>query len=180
MKAKVIVAGHALHAQLIVFPLGLLGISVLWDILRLSTDNPMWAHVAFWTIVAGVASALVAAVPGFIDYLTIPNGTRAKSVATLHMILNLIIVALFAISLVLRAGGDRDYMFARGWRRCCLAGSALGLAVVSGWLGGELVERMGIGVHEGAHPDARSSLGRGGRLDVPKQRPLVPADMPNR
>jgi hypothetical protein len=53
------------------------------------------------------------------------------------------------------------------------------MAVVSGWLGGELVERMGIGVHEGAHPDAPSSL-RGGRLDVPNTRPLVPADMPNR
>ena len=65
MKAKVMVAGHALHAQLIVFPLGLLGISVLWDILRLSSDNPMWAHVAFWTIAAGVVSALVAAIPGF-------------------------------------------------------------------------------------------------------------------
>jgi uncharacterized membrane protein len=178
MKAKVIVAGHALHAQLIVFPLGLLGISVLWDVLRLWTDNPMWAHVAFWTIVAGVASALVAAVPGFIDYLTIPNGTRAKSVATLHMILNLLIVALFAVSLVLRAGGDRDYI-AAGMMAMLPGWVALGMAVVSGWLGGELVERMGIGVHEGAHPDAPSSLG-GRSLDVPKQRPLVPADMPNR
>lgn len=178
MKAKAIVAGHALHAQLIVFPLGLLGISVLWDVLRLWTDNPMWAHVAFWTIVAGVVSALVAAVPGFIDYLTIPNGTRAKSVATLHMILNLIIVALFAGSLVLRAGGDRDYVVA-GLGAMLPGWVAVALAVVSGWLGGELVERLGIGVHDGAHPDAPSSLG-GRPLDVPKTRPLVPADMPNR
>jgi len=179
MKAKVLVAGHALHAQLIVFPLGLLGISVLWDILRVSSDNPMWAHVAFWTIAAGVASALAAAIPGFVDYLTIPNGTRAKSVATWHMILNLIIVALFAISLVLRAGGDRDYT-AAGLGAMVPGWLGVGLAVVSGWLGGELVERMGIGVHDGAHPDAPPSIGRKGGLDVPKQRPLVPADMPNR
>ena len=126
MKAKVIVAGHALHAQLIVFPLGLLGISVLWDILRLWTDNPMWAHVAFWTIVAGVVSALVAAVPGFVDYLTIPNGTRAKSVATLHMILNLIIVALFAV-LAGAARGRRSRLHrSPGWGRCCPAGWRVG------------------------------------------------------
>ena len=178
MEAKAKVAGHALHAQLIVFPLGLLGISVLWDILRLTTENPMWAHVAFWTIVAGVVSALVAAVPGFIDYLTIPNGTRAKSVATLHMILNLIIVALFAGSLVLRAGGGRDYVEA-GLMSMLPGWIAVGMAVVSGWLGGELVERMGIGVYDGAHPDAPSSLG-GRRMDVPKTRPLTTADMPNR
>ena len=72
------------------------------------------------------------------------------------------IVALFAVSLVLRAGGDRDYVVAGlgamfpGW-------IAVGMAVVSGWLGGELVERLGIGVHEGAHPDAPSSLGGGRR-----------------
>jgi len=29
---------------------------------------------------------------------------------------------------------------------------------VGGWFGGELVERLGIGVHEGANPDAPSSL----------------------
>jgi len=33
-----------------------------------------------------------------------------------------------------------------------------GMAGVGGWLGGELVERLGVGVHEGANLDAPSSL----------------------
>jgi uncharacterized membrane protein len=170
MKAKALVAGHALHAQLIVFPLGLLGISPLWDILRLTTDGTMWGVVGFWTIVAGAVSALVAAVPGLIDYTKIPRGTRARGVATLHMILNLVVVALFVLSLWLRArttgGYDQAGTLAMlpGW-------IAVGLAVVSGWLGGELVETLGIGVHEGAHPNAPSSLTGTGGTRAPQPRP---------
>jgi uncharacterized membrane protein len=160
MKARVLVAGHALHAQLIAFPLGLLGISLLWDILGLVQGRAPWVTVAYWTIVAGVVSALVAAVPGFLDYLKIPPKTRAKAVGTYHLAINLLVVGLFALSLVLRAAGDREYVDASvgamlpGWL-------GVALLMVSGWLGGELVETLGIGVHEGAHPNAPSSLSGG-------------------
>jgi uncharacterized membrane protein len=157
MKARVLVAGHALHAQLIVFPLGLLGVSPVWDIVRLRTGEPMWGALAYWTIVAGVIGALLAAVPGFIDYLKIPPRTRARTVGTYHLVLNLIVVGLFALSLGLRAGGDARYSEA-GWAAMLPGWLGVALAVVSGWLGGELVENHGIGVHEDAHPDAPSSL----------------------
>lgn len=39
---------------------------------------------------------------------------------------------------------------------CSFAGG--GLAMMTGWLGGELVNRLGVGVEEGAHLDAPSSL----------------------
>lgn len=173
MKSRVIVAGHSMHMQLVVFPLGLLGLSPLWDVLRLATGNPTWGIVGYWTIVAGVVSALVAAVPGFLDYLKIPDGTRAKRVGTYHLALNLVVVALFAFSLVLRTADERGYAGAAWW--AMLPGwVGVGLAVVSGWLGGELVETLGIGVHDGAHPDAPSSLGgpRGER------QPLRPVGAP--
>ena len=35
---------------------------------------------------------------------------------------------------------------------------AVVLALISGWLGGELVERLGVGVDEGANLNAPSSL----------------------
>jgi uncharacterized membrane protein len=157
MKARVLMAGHALHAQLIVFPLGLLGISPLWDILRLTTGRPMWGAVAYWTILAGVISALVAAVPGYLDYRKIPQGTRAHRVGRLHLILNLTIVGLFVASLLLREAGPRDYL-AAGVPAMIPGWIAVALAVISGWLGGELVEVLGIGVHEDANPDAPSSV----------------------
>src|SRR5262245_3678907 len=80
MKSRVVVAGHAIHPILVAFPLGLLATSVAWDICRLVTGHPSWGAISFWTILAGVIGALVAAVPGFIDWLGIPRGTRARAV----------------------------------------------------------------------------------------------------
>src|SRR5262245_17538685 len=152
--------GHALHPMLVVFPLGLLATSLVWDVVFLATGDIMWAQTAFWTIVAGLAGALLAAIPGFIDWLSIPRDTRAWRIGIYHLILNLTVVVLFAISAALRlANEDGGYTAADvfdmipGW-------VALGLAVVSGWLGGELVERLGVGVHADAHLNAPSSLRR--------------------
>lgn len=157
MKARVTVAGHSLHAMLIVFPLGLLATSVVWDICALATHDPRWGLVAFWTIVAGVIGALAAAVPGFIDWLGIPRATRAHKLGLYHMVLNLTVVGLFIVSLAMRWKVTAGYDHA-GVGQMIWGWIAVALAVVSSWMGGELIERLGIGVHEGAHPDAPSSL----------------------
>src|SRR3954465_1728086 len=157
MKARIRVAKHALHPMLVVFPLGLLATSVAWDICRLATHNPSWGVVAFWTIVAGVIGGLLAAIPGFLDWLAIPNDTRAKSVGTTHMILNLVVVGLFVVSLIARSQATGGYAMASsvhmvwGW-------IGVGIALASAWLGGELVETLGISVREGANANAPSSL----------------------
>jgi uncharacterized membrane protein len=157
MKSKVVVAGHAIHPMLIVFPLGLLATSVAWDICYLASHHERWAVISFWTIVAGVIGALVAAVPGFIDWLAIPNGTRARRIGLVHMTVNLIVVALFVISLIARRAADGGYG-APGLGQLVWGWIGVGLALVGGWLGGELVETLGISVREGANPNAPSSL----------------------
>ena len=171
MKARVLVARHALHPMLIVFPLGLLATSLVWDICRLATGNPTWGTIGFWTIVAGVVGGLLAAVPGFIDWLAIPNDTRAKSVGVTHMVLNLAVVGLFVLSLALRYTTPGGYAMA-GAGRMFWGWIGLGLATVSGWLGGELIETLGISVHENANPNAPSSLseGREGRRTESRRR----------
>ena len=160
MKARIRVAKHALHPMLVAFPLGLLATSVAWDICRLATHHPAWGVVAFWTIVAGVIGGLVAAVPGFLDWLAIPNDTRAKSVGTIHMILNLVVVGLFVISLIARSQATGGYGMA-GFGHMVWGWIGVGITVVSAWLGGELVETLGISVHEGANANAPSSLEEG-------------------
>lgn len=158
MRAKVVVAGHAVHPMLVAFPLGLLTTSVVWDICRLASHRGTWGVVSFWTIVAGVIGALLAAVPGFIDWLAIPDRTRAKQIGLYHMVLNLIVVGLFIASLAARYAAPGGYADA-GFGRMVWGWIGVGIAVVSAWLGGELVEKLGIGVHEDANPDAPSSLG---------------------
>jgi uncharacterized membrane protein len=163
MKSKVTVAGHGLHPMLVAFPLGLLGISPLWDILRLVTDQTSWANVAFWTIVAGLVSAVVAAVPGIIDWLAIPGGTRAKRIGVWHMSANAVVMALFALSLFLRAGTTGGYWHA-GVAAFLPAWIGVAFALVSAWFGGEVVERLGMSVDDAAGLNAPSSLGRSRRL----------------
>jgi uncharacterized membrane protein len=155
MESKVKLLGHPIHPILIVFPLGLLIIGLIFDLLYFATDNQAFATVAYWDIAAGVVGGLLAAVFGLIDWLNIPSGTRAKSVGMWHGLGNVVVVALFALSWWLRSG---DSAHVPSTAAFILALVAIGIGAVTGWLGGELVDRLGVGVDPGAHLDAPSSL----------------------
>ena len=105
-------------------------------------------------IAAGIIGGLIAAPFGWIDWFYIPSDTRAKSVGLWHGLGNLIVVVLFVASWLLRRNnaGEPDML------ALILSFSGAGLALVTGWLGGELVDRLGVGVYEGANINAPSSL----------------------
>ena len=155
MESRFKVLGHAAHPILIVFPLGLLATSVIFDILCALTRNPQFPIVAYWMIAAGVIGGLVAAVPGLVDWLAIPKNTRAKRIGLYHAVGNDIVLVLFAVSWWLR----RDVP-SHEPTTVAFALSVVGvlLALFTGWLGGEMIERHAVSVHDGAHLDAPSSL----------------------
>ena len=148
------IAGHPVHPMLIVFPLGLLATSIIFDIITLSTSDGKWSTMAWYMIAAGIIGGLLAAVFGLIDWLGIPSNTRAKAVGLWHGSLNVVVVLLFILSWVLRRG---DPASPTGLA-LALSFGAVVIAVVAGWLGGELVDRLGVGVDEGANLNAPSSL----------------------
>jgi len=156
MEARAKLLGHPIHPMLIAFPLGLLGTSVVFDLAHLVTGSARFAEVAFWMIVAGVVSGLLAALFGVIDWLGIPRGTRAWRIGLLHGASNVVVLLVFAASAWLRADAPDE----PGWLALALSLFGVGLAAVAGWLGGELVNRFGVGVHDGANLDAPSSLSR--------------------
>jgi uncharacterized membrane protein len=162
-------AGHPIHQQLIVFPLGLLATAVVFDILRLITGNDGFATASYYMIAAGILSGLLAAVFGAIDYLAVPTGTRAKRVGALHGVGNVVVVVLFAISWLQRAGEPGHVPTTLAF---VVAVIAAVLATATGWLGGELVGRLGIGVSPDAHLDAPASFETGIRLGRGGDRPL--------
>ena len=154
MESRAKLLGHPIHQMLIVFPLGLLGTAVIFDVIGLVTGSSQWISMSYYMIAAGVLSGLVAAVFGAVDYFAIPRGTRARYVGTLHGVGNVAVVALFGASWLLRrpspAQPDGEaFIF-----------SFLGfvLALGTGWLGGELVDRLAVGVDDGAHLNSPSSL----------------------
>ncbi|HET7478417.1 MAG TPA: DUF2231 domain-containing protein [Rubrobacteraceae bacterium] len=154
MESRARMMGHPIHPILIPFPLGLLTTSVVFDIVHLITGSGQWAVISFWMIAAGVIGGLAAAVFGLIDWLGIPSGTRAKSVGLLHGASNFVMVALFAVSWLLRLEAPG----APGIVAIALSFLGVGLAALGGFLGGELVVRMGVGVSEDANLNAPSSL----------------------
>jgi uncharacterized membrane protein len=155
MESKAKLFGHPIHPMLIPFPLGLLGMAVVFDLIAIiGGDWDSLARAAYNMIAAGIVTGLLAAVFGVIDWAAIPSGTRAKGIATAHGLGNVAIVALFAVAWLLRRDDPEDPS------ALVVAIEAVGVlgALVTGWLGGELVDRLAIGVDPGAHPNAPSSL----------------------
>jgi uncharacterized membrane protein len=140
--------------MLIVLPLGLLSGAVLFDVIGMAIDSDGLAAASWYMIGAGVITGLLAAPFGLVDWLDIPRGTRARSIGTIHGLGNVVVVVLFAASWLLRLPDPiSPTATALG-----LSVAGFVLALVTGWLGGELVDRLGVGVHEGANVNAPSSL----------------------
>lgn len=153
MKARIRFLGHPVHQMPVVFPLGLLATSVIFDVLALATERDDLAVAGYWALTAGIVGALVAAPFGLADWLKVPVGTRARRIGALHGAGNAVVSALFAVAWLLREPGDA----ARGWSLAC-AMAGVSLAFVTAWLGGELVSRLGVGIDDDAGLNAPSSL----------------------
>jgi uncharacterized membrane protein len=158
--------GHSVHPMLVSFPIGLLGASVVFDLVYLATQTGRWAEISFWLIAGGVVTGLIAAPFGSLDWLAISSGTRAKRIGLLHGGTAVSAVLLFAASWWLRY----DAPTSPGTLPIALSLLGIAFLAVAGWLGGELVERLGIGVHPGANPNSPSSLATGSTPEPPAPR----------
>jgi uncharacterized membrane protein len=170
METRVKLLGHPVHPMLIVLPLGLFSIAVLFDILYLVTGNEDFAVVAYWNVTVGIVGGLLAAVFGFIDWWAIPKETRARQVGLWHGGGNAIIVVLFIVSWLLR---QADHAYAPNLIPFVLGLVGVGLALITAWLGGELVYRLRVGVDDDAGLNASNSIAREGV--VSSRDPVGPA-----
>lgn len=131
--------GHHVHPILIVFPLGLLSTAAIFELIYYVAGGPTFNSLAYWMLLSGVIGGVAAAVFGFIDWLAIPSGTRAKRVGLAHGAANAAALLLFAFSWYLRpgplaaSGTARIFLYVygprigscrrlAGWRTCRAAG----------------------------------------------------------
>ena len=154
MESRAKLFGHPVHPMLVVFPLGLLVTSLIFDLIRIGTGVGIWSLVAYYMIGAGVIGGLLSALFGAIDWFAIPERTRAKNLGFWHGAGNVVVVGLFVVSWFLR----RDLPMEPPNAAIIFSVVAVLLGSVTAWLGGELVDRLGIGVADGANPNAPSSL----------------------
>ena len=136
---------HPLHPPLTHFPISLLSISLLWDVIGIWKADPFWPRMALWCIIAGLAIAVPAVITGISEYILIPDTHKGLGTATLHMMVMFGALSLYTASMVLRF--DTAVFPAYGKLiSLVLSGLGLVLLLTGGWLGGELVFSHGIGI----------------------------------
>jgi uncharacterized membrane protein len=161
MESRAKLLGHPIHPMLVVLPLGLFIGAVVFDAIALWRDSGAMAQVGFWNIAGGIVGGLLAAVFGLVDWLAIPAGTRAKRIGLLHAASNVAAIACFAGVWWLRYDAPATVATTGLFAFEIIA---LLLGATGGWLGGELVDRLGVGVDNGANLNAPNSMsGRSAR-----------------
>ena len=133
--------GHPIHPILVVLPLGLWTFALVCDVATLLGGGQGWQATALYVTGGGVVGALLAAIPGLVDLLSITDA-KVRRVAVWHMVLNLLAVAVFAIAFWMRWQDPAS--------RAAMLLTFFGVLVIggSGWLGGELVYRYGMGMQK--------------------------------
>jgi uncharacterized membrane protein len=154
MESRARFLGHSIHQMLVVFPVGLLATAVILDLIGIFGRFPTAVIAAYWMMACGIVGGLLAAPFGLIDLLAIRKDTRAARVGRLHGGGNVIVLLLFIGSWLMRRENDLQ----PNALALLLSFGGGALALVTAWLGGELVARLGVGVSEGANLDAPSSL----------------------
>jgi uncharacterized membrane protein len=145
MRTPANIARHPIHPMLVPIPIGLWIFSLVCDVVYLGGGGDQWETVAQYNMVAGVIGALIAALPGVIDMLSLSGTTR--KVALTHMAINLTVVGLYVVNIFMRMGNPDNLQIAV-W----LSVAAVALLGVSGWLGGKLVYEHRVAVDTGEEP----------------------------
>lgn len=146
MYSKVKVLGHPIHPMLIPYPISLYTLTLLGFILYQYLDDPFWFRFGYAANIGAIIMAVIAAIPGFIDWLGgIPSNTRAKRDGAIHMLLNVTVLVVFAINAWINSG---QWNLARPDPRWAITLSAIGLVltVFAGFFGWKLVQTHHVGV----------------------------------
>jgi uncharacterized membrane protein/nitrite reductase/ring-hydroxylating ferredoxin subunit len=142
MKSTAQVKGHPIHPILVTFPIAFYIGTFVFDILAVAND-PAFFHTAYYLNIAAMATAVLAAVPGLVDYInTVPPRSSAKKRGAKHALLNITVLLLYAIAFALRV--TREYP--PSLIILVIETIAVVLLLMAGWMGGTLVYRNQIGV----------------------------------
>ncbi|MBF6464049.1 DUF2231 domain-containing protein [Nocardia beijingensis] len=137
--------GHPFHPILVTVPIGAWVASFVFDLASRFVDDPDFlVEGSSWLIAIGVLGALAAATIGFLDLLAIPSGTPAFRTGLLHMTLNLLVTAVYAVGFVWRQGADKTVAVQAG--PLALSAAGLMMLAISGYLGGKLAYHYGVRV----------------------------------
>jgi uncharacterized membrane protein len=140
MITKASFAKHPIHPMLVPLPIGLWIFSLVCDLIRFMDGDAIWSTVALYALAGGIIGAVMAALPGLIDLLTM-SASKAKQIGIWHMAINLTLVVMYLLNFFWRRNAEPGAM-----GPLALSIVAVLLLGVSGWLGGEMVYVHGVAV----------------------------------
>lgn len=136
---------HPIHPMLIPFPIAFLVGALVADlVVTMGGTDDFWSRAGTYLLGAGIATALLAALFGFIDFLG-SRRIRDISHAWQHMFANLLAVTIAVINFLMRLGDEADAIVPVG---ITLSAVTVVILLFSGWRGGDLVYRHGVGTPE--------------------------------
>ncbi len=146
MASPASIGGHPIHPMIIPFPIALWVFSLVADLIYLWRGNPVWRDsIAFYTLLGGIIGAVLAAVFGLIDWLSLKD-PKVVRIANWHARLNVIALLIFAASFYLRTTNGAALVSGSYTIPVALSGLGVILISISGYLGGELVFKHGVAV----------------------------------
>jgi uncharacterized membrane protein len=146
MTSPASVGKHPIHPMLVALPIGLWIFSLVADLIYLWRGNPVWREwIAFYTLLGGIIGAAAAAVPGFVDWLSIKD-PKVTKLANWHARLNVIALLIFIGSFYLRTTNGLRWVGGSYTIPLLLSVVGIILITISGWLGGEMVYVHGVAV----------------------------------
>jgi len=147
MYSKAKISNHPIHPMLVAFPIAFYTATVAaYAYYGFGGNNLFWFQLGYVANIAGIVTALIAAVPGFIDWAAgIPNETAAKRTGWTHMLLNVSALVLFGISAWLSYAELGAFLPNVGWQ-IALGVIGLGMTMTAGFYGWELIGTHHVGV----------------------------------
>ena len=145
MYSKIKPLGHPIHPMLVSFPVAFYTATLVCYIVYSANNNPFWFKVAVVANIAGAVMALLAAIPGFLDWLFIPAESRAKKTGVFHMICNVVALVCYGATAWLECPKWDDPNPEAG-SAILLTGIGFILTLIAGFLGWTLVQKHHVGV----------------------------------
>jgi uncharacterized membrane protein len=156
VRSHATINGHPIHPMLVPFPIAFLVGTLGSDIGFMWTADPFWARASMWLIGAALVMGALAAVVGMVDFTKIKEARG--NVGWTHVLGNVTVVVLSAVSLIMRLGQDVPTVTNI---EIGISTVVVGLLLITGWMGGELVFRYKIGqISDTSTPSATAQTGR--------------------
>jgi uncharacterized membrane protein len=151
--SKVAILQHPLHPMAVSFPIAFLSSNFVTDVVYWWSGNAFWAHVSFWLASAGFVMGVLAALLGMSDFFLMRE-VRRHVAGWSHFIAAVMVLALAGTNVQLRWDSPVDGVVP--WGLFVSANMSLMLGI-TGWLGGTLTFRHGIGTYSHEYDDVEAA-----------------------